>query len=64
VRHEHLPDGRILAEAASGSWWYDPETGVVEIASLAVATADEYLDATGLPDRSHSCGPSPRLCGA
>jgi len=51
VRHEHLPDGRILAENAFGSWWYDPETGVVEIASLAVPAADEYPDATGLPDR-------------
>jgi hypothetical protein len=51
VRHEHLPDGRILAEAASGSWWYDPETGEVEIASVADPTADEYQDAIGLPDR-------------
>ena len=51
VRHEHLPDGRILAENAFGSWWYDPETGVVEIASLAdPPSADEYLGATGLPD--------------
>ena len=51
VRHEHLPDGRILAESAFGSWWYNPETGVVEIDSLADPPgADEYLDATGLPD--------------
>jgi len=61
VRHEHLPDGRILAEAASGSWWYDPETGVVEIASLAVATADEYLDATGVPDKEPLLRPEPKI---
>ena len=61
VRHEHLPGGRILAEVASGSWWHDPETGVVEIASVALPTADEDLDATGLPDGERPLRPEAEI---
>lgn len=31
-RHVHLEDGRVLADDASGSWYYDPVTGEVDIA--------------------------------